>query len=221
MGWEALFVQQHFYPFVWDVRCLWLSLKTMDGSLYTTSFCLCFLTSFLMYFRVWFSGPWMSLLDCNMYLKRMVRKTLLSTGMSFLLTNKGATCTPNVCTNLRLRLCIIAHTDSSERCAAGRFSNVLFQPFIWVSVAMEITTFVSTCIRYLWIIREMNVSLQYVVAVRETMDKNMLHFYYSEIGSVGPSERYFFILRDYHPSYYWFSACQKISLQQESRVIID
>lgn len=128
---------------------------------------------------------------------------------------------PDACTDLQLRLCIIAHTGPSGHRGTTSTIATLQENFFWSTLSSDVRTFVRSCIHCLSTTGGERVPRPFGPAVHGTSPNDLLQFDYIEVAPSASAEKYVLMLRDDHSDYKWFFAFPDTSAENAARAIID
>lgn len=133
----------------------------------------------------------------------------------------GSVWIPDRCSDLQIRLCIIAHTGPAGHRGRDATERVMRKYYFWSTMTTDIRTFVQACIHCLSTIGGGKVPRPFGPAVHGTSPNDLLQFDYIELGPTPDGTKYVLMLRDDHSDYHWFFAFPDTSAENAAVAIID
>lgn len=106
--------------------------------------------------------------------------------------------------NLRLCLCITAHTGPSDHRGAKSKEQVHRKHFLWSTVAIDMRTFVQLCLHCLLTTGEETVPRPSIPRFHATAQSDLLQFGYVKFDAITPTEKHVLMLHDDKSDYKCF-----------------
>lgn len=122
---------------------------------------------------------------------------------------------------MQLRLCIIAHADSSGHRGSGSTEQALRSIFNWSTLTEDVRDFIRACIHCLSTSGGEKVPRPFGPAVHGTGPNDLLQFDYIDLGPSISGDNYVLMMRDDHSDYKLFYCFPDTSAENAATAIIE
>jgi len=152
---------------------------------------------------------------------RAIRPKRLNDTDGLFVTKTGAIWIPDACSDLQLRICIIAHTSSAGHRAIDATESAIRRKFHWSTISEDVGTFVKRCIHCISTLKGKRVPRPFGPAVHGTFANDLVQFDYLEIAPGRDGVKYILMLRDDFSSYCWLFPCANANSENAAEALLE
>lgn len=132
---------------------------------------------------------------------------------------KGATWIPDGCTELKIRLITIAHTESAGHRGSDPTFNALREHFMWTDIRDDVRTFVSSCLLCILAKSGNKMSRPLSTTLHATKPNEVIHFDYLFLGDGDEDHKYVLVDKDDLSGYCWLEPSTSEDSEHTSDVL--
>jgi len=115
----------------------------------------------------------------------------------------GAIWIPADCSDLQLRICIIAHTSSAGHRGIAATESAIRRSFHWTTITEDVDAFIKGCIHCLSTLQGKKIPRPFGPAVHGTYANDLVQFDFLEIAPGRDGVKYILMVRDDFSSFCW------------------